>query len=112
MTNREAYEMIKNLVADNEELVNFCDEKIAQLDHRAAYAASKRSAKQVANDGVKEEILMILASATEPMSTKDIRTCLGEARSPQYVTSMMGQLIKAEKVHRDYVKKVAVYSIA
>jgi len=112
MTKREYFETIKNLVADNEELVAMTEHEIELLEKRSAAKSSKPTKTQLENEGIKEEILMVLASATEPMPAKDLRGLLSKEYSPQKVTALMTQLEKAGKAHKSYVNKTAVYSIA
>lgn len=77
-------------------------------------ANSKRpTEKQEANEGIKAVILDTL-SAIERGSIADIVKASAELNglSPQKMSALLTQLVKADKVVKEYEKKVAIFSLA
>ena len=111
-TKREMYEVIATAMADNEEVVAFCNHEVELLDKKKGYKSSKPSKKTVENDGIKETILGILGESETPLTIGEINTVLDKGYSPQKVSALLGQLIKAEKVVKTYEKKVPYFGIA
>ena len=111
MTKKEMYEVIKAELADNEDVVAFCDHEIELLSRKRS-KSSKPSPKQVENEGIKDTILEILTESETPMTIGELNAVLDKGYSPQKVSALLGQLIKAEKVVKTYEKKVAYFGIA
>ena len=113
MTKKEYFAELRNLVADNEEMVAFIDREIALLEKKSS-APRKPSAKQVENDGFKAEIVAYLACADAPKSIKELQAeipSLAELTN-QRITHMLTDLVKAETLTKAYVKKTPYYSVA
>ena len=68
MTQRDYFELIKAKLADEEDIVAFCDERIAALDHRAEKAKEYKAKKQAESDALKQAIAEAL---TEEFQTAD-----------------------------------------
>ena len=120
ITKRERFEQIKALVADNKELVEFCDHEIELLSRKASKSATATPA-QIDAQNVTELIKDILADCTDGKgltvgallkadSIKDYKRHNGEGVSSQMITAIF------TKNPKDFVrtleKKVAYYSLA
>ena len=112
MTKREMFAEIRNLVSDNAEMVAFIDHEIELLDKKSS-SPRKPTATQIENAGFKENILEVLESADKPVSIKELcEICPSlEGLTNQRITHLLTDLRKAGKVARNYVKKVAYFSL-
>ena len=112
MTKKEMYEVIKAELADKEDVVAFCDHEIELLSRKRS-KSSKPTAKQVENEGIKEEILGVLGESETPLTIPEVISALGrEGMTSQRISALMTQLIKGEKVVKTYEKKVAYFGLA
>lgn len=121
MTNKEKFQFIATSMADNEEIVEFCNAQIASLDKAAEKAAERRQAKREESDEVYQTVLNALTD--EPISAADLAEKLGMKKGS--VVAKLTSAVKAEaavkgeaKVSyedaegKKKTKKVSVYSIA
>lgn len=70
MTKKDFYEVIKNAMADNAEVVEFCEKEIAALDRKAEKAKERAAAKRAEGDTLVEVVADALnAEEFEPMAT-------------------------------------------
>ena len=110
-TKREMFALIASALADNEEVVEFCNHEVELLNKKASYKSSKPSKKSVENEAIKAEILEVLGGSEAPMTIGEINTVLDKGFTSQKVSALLTQLIKAEKVVKTYEKKVAYFGI-
>lgn len=112
MTKKEMFTAIRAIVIDNEEMVAFIDHEIDLLSKKSA-SPKKPTKVQLENDGFKANILTYLATADEPKRIKDLQTEIPELAglTNQRITHLLTDLVKADVVVKDYVKKVPFYSI-
>ena len=92
------------------EVVAVLQNIIAQLDKRAS-APKKPTKKQVANEGVKAEIVTFLSGAEEPMTVKAIAEGMG-IEAWQKVSALLTQLKNDGTVVRSEVKGKAYFALA
>ena len=113
MTKREMYAELRNLVADNEEMVAFIDREIDLLV-RKSNAPKKPTKIQLENDAFKADIVAYLTAVDTPKNIKEMQTELTSIAglSNQRVTHMLTDLVKANVLHKDYVKKTPYFSVA
>lgn len=115
LTKMEKFEMVRAELT-SPELVEFIEAEMALLAKRnSSRGESKPTAKQVANEGVKAAILAFLKAHPEnaytvSMLQEEVAELKGT--SNQYVSSLMSQLVKAEAVVRETVKRKSVFSAA
>jgi len=112
MTKREMYENIKVMLADNEEVVEFCDHEIELLERASARKSAKASPKQIENENFKVRIAEILDSVDVPVTATEIKDELDENLKVQRVSALLSQMIKDEKVVKTYNGKVALFTKA
>lgn len=84
-TQREMYNYIAELLADNEEVVAFCEKKIAQIDSRKT---APRKVDPVVQER-RDAIVGLLGGQENPMTVKDIADNLGYT-SPQVTGAIRG----------------------
>ena len=111
-TKREMYDVIAKAMADNEEVVAFCNHEVELLDKKASYKSGKPSKKSIENEGVKEAILKALGESETPLTIAEINAVLDMGYTSQKVSALLTQLIKAEKVVKTYEKKVPYFGLA
>ena len=111
-TKKEMFVEIRNVVADNAEMVAFIDHEIELLNRKSG-SPRKPTQTQIENDGFKADILSALAEADAPMTIKGLVEALPALAplSNQRITHMLTDLRKDGKVARSYVKKVAYFAL-
>lgn len=113
MTKREMFTEIRNIVADNEEMVAFIDHEIELLE-RKSNSTKKPTKTQVENDGFKAEIVAYLTEVDTPKTIKELQTKIPSISglTNQRITHMLTDLVKAGTLTKEYVKKTPYYSVA
>jgi len=110
MTKREMFMAIREVVADNTDMVTFIDHELELLDKKRS-ATRKPTKTQIENLTFKELIYDALVEAGEAITMKDIFDAVPdiEGLSTQRVTHILTALIKEGKVEREIIKKVRYY---
>ena len=114
MTKRENYTALRAIVADNAELVAFIDHEIELLNKKNARRSTKPTAKQVANDEIKDVIHDVLVDADAPMMIADIIAddpALA-GLSTQKVSALLAQMVASGDVVRTVDKRKSYFAIA
>ena len=113
MTKKEMFTEIRNIVADNEEMVAFIDRQI-ELLNRKSNSPKKPTKTQIENDGFKAEIVAYLTEADAPKTIKELQAEVPSigGLTNQRITHILTDLVKAETLVKEYVKKTPYYSIA
>jgi predicted transcriptional regulator len=117
ITKREKFEMIAKIeeVATNPILAEFVEHELELLAKKNASGTGKQTATQIANEGIKEEILEEMRK--EPNRLYSISEmiklfpCCNELSLPK-VTALVTQLAKADLVVRTEEKRKAYFKIA
>ena len=81
-----------------EDAIEFLNERIAITEKKNASGNGERkpTKEQIANEGIKTEILGYLATQSEPVSIKDI--CVGVGiDNPQKITALVSQMLTVRK---------------
>ena len=113
MTKREMFTEIRNIVADNEEMVAFIDHEIELLE-RKSNSTKKPTKTQIENDGFKAEIVAYLTEVDAPKTIKELQAGIPSigGLTTQRITHMLTDLVKAGTLTKEYVKKTPYYSVA
>ena len=117
MTKREKFEMLANIaeVKTNPMLVEFIEHELELLAKKNASGEGKLTADQVANNGIKAEILECMAKEPNRLFTisemMKLFPCCAEL-SNQRVSALVRQLKEDGKVERLEEKRKAVFRIA
>ena len=106
MTKKEMFTTIKTLLADNADVVEFCDKQIEVLSRKRT--SSKPTKTQIANESVKAEIAEVLSAAEAPLTVGEIVKALDNAYTSQKVSALLRQM----NVTKIVDKKVSRFEIA
>ncbi len=114
MTKREYFAVLRAIpeVAENPALVAFIDHEVELLSKKNA-AEKKPTAVQVANEGIKAEIVEAMTAGTLYTVTdiqKSVPACA--ELSNQRVSALLRQLVEAGQVVRTEDKRKAYFSLA
>lgn len=111
-TKKEYFAELRNLVANNEELVDFIDREVELLNRKSS-TKRKPTKKQVANEGFKNLILETLTKRDTLMSIPDLQEAIPEFADfkSQKISALLIALRKEKKVKRIHVKKVAYFTL-
>lgn len=110
ITKRERYEQIKVLVKDNADLVAFCDHELELLAKKNS-ADKKPTATQVANEGIKTDILGVMSANGGLMTITDIQKSMDTELSNQRISALVRQLVADGKVERTEDKRKAYFKV-
>lgn len=111
-TKRDYFNELKGYVADNDGLTAFLDHELELLDKKNS-APRARTAKQIANDGLKQ---FILDHLTEPMSVSEMVKGFLVDYDPdiksQRVSAVLTQMKNDGLVVRTVEKRTAKFMVA
>lgn len=112
MTKKEMYSAIREIVADNEEMVAFIDHEI-ELLNRKANSVRKPTKTQIENNGYKAVIVNYLTIADRSMTIKEMQAEIADLAtlSNQRITHLLTDLVKAKQLDKSYIKKVPYYCV-
>lgn len=99
MTQTEIYNTIKTAMADNAEVVEFCDKKIASL----AKKAEKDAAKAAESAAFRDTIMDALVAAEGPLTAKEIADSIES--TARKVSANMRFLVEDGRVERIVASK-------
>lgn len=109
MTYAVAIDKALEVVVDEEVKARLADLK-ASLQKRAS---SKKATKtQVANEGIKTQILEVLAKADAPMTATKVMDSLEEKYSIQKVSALLKALVDSGEIVKTSEKKVSLFALA
>ena len=113
MTKKEMFMEIRNVVADNEEMVAFIDHEIDLLNRKAT-SPKKPTKTQIENDGFKAEIVAYLTEVDMPKTIKELQAEIAslEGLTNQRITHMLTDLVNAKTLKKEYVKKTPYFAVA
>lgn len=113
MTKKEMFAEIRNIVADNEEMVAFIDHEIELLEKKSN-SPKKPTKIQIENNNFKAEIIAYLTEVDAPKCIKELQVEMPSLAglTNQRITHMLTDLVKAEILTKKYVKKTPYYSVA
>ena len=103
------------VIADTEvskmELIDFLRHEIQLVNARNAHKSSKPSKKDSDNAALMERILSELALSDEGMTVSELVKAFGNEYSNQKISALMKKLCDASKVNKNYVKRVARFTL-
>ena len=110
ITKKEMFAQIREVVADNADMVAFIDHEIELLSKKSG--SKKPTKTQIENEGIKNTILTILTengmTASEVLASSDEF----EGMSNQKISALLNQLVKEGKAIKDTDSKKSVFKIA
>ena len=110
MTKKEMFAMLREKVADNKVLTDFIDHEVELLNRKNATKSGKPTANQIANEGIKENILAFLSDNGKATVTQ-IMKAVG-LESNQKTSALVRQLKESGLVVRTVEKGVAYFGKA
>ena len=110
MTKKEMFTKIATVNASDADIVAFCNHEIELLNKKNASASKKATKTQIANEGIKDQILDTLRGSDHAMTATEIGDALG--LSVNKVSALLTQLKEDNSVIREVVKRKAYFSVA
>jgi len=119
MTKKEYFAELRTLVfnycADHDrqnDLLEFIAHEVELLNKKSS-GKRKPTAKQIQNEEFKQDILAALADTDKPITIKALAKKCGfpDEMSNQRITHLLTALRKDGKVKREYIKRVAHFSL-
>ena len=115
MTKKEKFALIAELVADNQELVDFCNDEIARLDAKALKAKEKAAERKAQGDELYAVVVSVVGS--EPMTAEQVLACIdGEELTTAKIRARLSQAVNNGVLVKETVKiegkNKVVYSLA
>ena len=110
ITKNEMFAQIREVVADNADMVAFIDHEIELLSKKSG--SKKPTATQVANEGTKATILTVLTA--EGMTASEVLASSEEftGMSNQKISALLNALVKEGKVVKNTEGKKSVFALA
>ncbi len=114
MTKKEMYANIATLLADNTEVVEFCNHEVELLDNRKSSGKKSLTATQKANVAVKESIVEALGAIEGGVTVSELITSATALNgyTNQKVSALLRQLIDEGKVVKTIEGKKAYFALA
>jgi len=111
MTKKEMYGFIATLLADNEEVVDFCQHQIDLLDARKASTGLSKTQKE--NLGILEDIKMSLRNIDVPVTVTDLINLSPALHglTNQKVSALLRKLMAEGAVEKTIEGKKALFSL-
>ncbi len=111
ITKREMFAQIREVVADNADMVAFIDHEIELLSKKSG--SKKPTATQIANEGLKATILTVL-EGSEGMTASEVLASSDEfaGLSNQKITALLRQLVLDGSVTKITDSKKTLFKLA
>lgn len=110
MTKKEMFAKLRGMVSDNPEMVKFIDHEIELLEKKNSSKSGKPTANQLANEGLKEQIMSFLNDNGASTVTQIMKGVGLE--SNQKTSALVRQLKEDGLVIRSVEKGVAYFAKA
>lgn len=103
MTKKEKFALIAELLADNTEIVDFCNDEIAKLDAKAAKAKEKAAEKKAAGDELYAAVVAVLTK--DAQTAEDVLTQIeGEDLTTAKIRARLSQAVKNGVANKESIK--------
>lgn len=115
LTKKEKFNMVLEMVKDNEMLVEFIKHELELLDKKANGSDKVKAKKNAENEKLKADLLVALKEYGEPVTVKDFHDkspATVATLSVSKLTSLLTALKTDGKVVRTEIKKRPYYSVA
>ena len=112
ITKKEYFSQLREIVKDNENLVNFIDHELELLNKKSNSKTPSKT--QIENENIKNEIVKVLTEMEKPLTITDIQNSNENLAqfSNQKISALLTQLVNAKIVVRTTDKKKAYFSLA
>lgn len=110
MTKKEMFTKIANMV-DDVEVKEFCAHEIEILSKKRNSVNSKKKAETEARA---EKLYNALAEMDKPVTFKELKELCSDEEVKTYSPQRMSALVRflGDKVHKEYIKKDAYFTVA
>ena len=95
MTKKDFYNLIMDVMADNADVVAFCEKEIAAIDNKAVKAKERAAKKAAEGDALKDAVLAALTD--ELMTAAELVEKIGDEATVGKVQYRAGTLVKEGK---------------
>lgn len=111
ITKKEYFSQLREIVKDNENLVNFIDHELELLNKKSNSKTPSKT--QIENENIKNEIVKVLTEMEKPLTITDIQNSNENLAqfSNQKISALLTQLVNAKIVVRTVDKKKAYFSL-
>lgn len=111
ITKKEYFSQLREIVKDNENLVNFIDHELELLNKKSNSKTPSKT--QIENENIKNEIVKVLTEMEKPLTITDIQNSNENLAqfSNQKISALLTQLVNANIVVRTIDKKKAYFSL-
>lgn len=111
MTKKEMFAEIKNLLAENEEIVAFCEHEIELLSRKKSSGNSKAKAEAEARA---EKVYEALAKMENPVTVTEFIALTDDEDVAGYTNQRVSALLRklGDKVTKEVVKGKSYFSVA
>lgn len=116
ITKKEMFAQIKEVVADNQDMVDFIDHEIELLNRKRNSKNGKPTAKQLKNNEIQTRVLSYMSqNPTMQYTVSDLVKALpdtetGDLYSTPKMSAIVRSLVQSEEVKREEVKGRAYFS--
>ena len=116
VTKREMYELIKTKLANDNEIVEFCDHEIELLDRKKSNGKAKVNEKLDANVELVYKALIVVGekvTATELIAKTDLSALANDVGvvTTQKVSAYLNKLVAVDRVEKVIEKKKTYFSV-
>lgn len=116
VTKREMYELIKTKLANDNEIVEFCDHEIELLDRKKSNGKAKVNEKLDANIELVYNALVVVGekvTATELIAKTDLSALANDVGvvTTQKVSAYLNKLVAVDRVEKVTEKKKTYFSV-
>ena len=111
MTKRDYFNVIKEIVVERTDLVDFIDHELELLDRKASKSSQTKTQKE--NETIKDSIVVALREIARPVTVDELRASnetMG-AYSNQKLSALLKQLVDTNVVVKTIDKKKSYFSI-
>lgn len=111
MTRVEYFEVIKTKLADDADIVAFCDKQIEMLSRKRKSVNSKKKAETMERA---ERLYNALAEMDKPVTFKELKALCSDEEVKTYSPQRMSALVRVlgDRVNKEYIKKDAYFTVA
>ena len=111
MTKKEMFTTIANLLADHDEIVEFCNHEVELLSRKR----SDNTKKKAESDARAQQLYNALAEMDKPVSIAELKEMTSDEEVAGWTSQRISALFRSlgeDKVVKTFDKKVAKFSIA
>ena len=111
MTKKEYFEILKGIVADRQDLVDFIDHEIELLTRKASKSGQTKTQKE--NETIMERIVVALTEIGRPVTITELQNANEEMAeySNQKLSALLKKLVDDNTIVKTVDKKKSYFSV-